>query len=80
MSEITHWFDNYGRTLEKHRDFVSAPTQPDQPYKDTAELAVLRLRITVLEDENAMLRTTLKEHTQEMRRRMDFDQGILGGW
>jgi len=44
------------------------------------EAAMLRLQVTVLEQENAMLRTTLKEHTQEMRRRMDFDQGTLGGW
>jgi len=51
------------------------------------EAAMLRLRIVVLEqenamleNENAMLRTTLKEHTQNVRRRMDFDQGILGGW
>jgi len=43
-------------------------------------ITVLRLRIVVLENENAMLRTTLKEHTQNVRRRMDFDQGILGGW
>ena len=64
---------------DKARHFEPVPTRPDQPYKDTAELAVLRLRITVLENENAMLRTTLKEHTREMRRRIYFDQRILGG-
>ena len=56
--------------------FVKRPPVP----MSADEAAMLRLRIVVLENENAMLRTTLKEHTQNVRRRMDFDQGILGGW
>ena len=56
--------------------FVKRPPVP----MSADEAAMLRLQVTVLEQENAMLRTTLKEHTQNVRRRMDFDQGILGGW
>ena len=63
--------------------FVKRPPVP----MSADEAAMLRLQITVLEqenamleNENAMLRTALKEHTQNVRRRMDFDQGILGGW